>query len=56
MHISLDFLGCSVVCERQSLVVINVVVTVSAIGGTAGEFDGARAAGGMAAVGVLVPP
>ena len=51
----LDLLGLRGVCGLVS-VAVNVLVTVSALGGVAVDIDGARAAGGMAAVGVLPPP
>ena len=43
--VALDFHGRSVVCTRWSAVALLVVVPVSAVGGTAGEFDDARVAG-----------
>ena len=55
VHVALDFLGRSVVCVCWLAVTLTVLVTTSAIGGTAGEFDGARTAGEIA-VAVVPPP
>ena len=46
VRVALDFLGHSAVCERWSSVDLTMLMTVSAIGGTKREFEGARAAGG----------
>ena len=53
--VALDLCGRRGVCGLLS-VAVDVLVTVLALGGAAVDIDGARATGGMAVLGVLLPP